>query len=213
MRAVGRPTSEIEMRLGAQGTWPVAGVDEVGRGPLAGPVTAAAVVLDLRRVPEGLDDSKRLTPARRRALAVEIRAAAEVSVAHASVAEIDAINIHHAAHLAMCRAVDGLPRRARHAIVDGRSLPAALGCPGEALVGGDGACLSVAAASIVAKVARDALMAGLDAAYPGYGWATNAGYATATHRAALARLGPTPHHRRSFRPVYNILCQPSPVSG
>ena len=206
-------TTEYELRLITQGTVPVAGVDEVGRGPLAGPVTAAAVILDLDRVPDGIDDSKRLTAVRRAELDVEIRACAEVSVAHASVSEIDEINIYHAAHLAMCRAVEGLPRRARHAIVDGNVIPKNLGCAGQALIGGDGLCLSVAAASIVAKVARDALMAELDRDHAGYGWARNAGYATREHCLALERLGPTPHHRRSFQRVHNILCADSALTA
>ena len=213
MPRMGMPTIELELSLAARGTMPVAGVDEVGRGPLAGPVTAAAVILDLGCVPDGIDDSKRLAAARRTELDIAIRACAEVSLGHASVEEIDAINIYHAAHLAMCRAVEGLPRRARHAIVDGNRIPAKLCCPAEAVVGGDGLCLSVAAASIVAKVARDALMAELDRAHPGYGWATNVGYATVEHCAALERLGPTPYHRRSFRRVHNILCPHDFVSA
>lgn len=213
MARMGTPTSEFELRLAARGLTPVAGVDEVGRGPLAGPVTAAAVVLDLGRLPDGIDDSKVLTAPRRRVLAAEIRSSAEVSVAHATVAEIDEINIYHAAHLAMCRAVDGLPRRARHAIIDGNVIPKALRCAAEALVGGDGLCLSVAAASIVAKVERDALMAQLDEEHPGYGWAKNAGYATVEHCEALERLGPTPYHRRSFRRVHKMLCPDSAITA
>jgi ribonuclease HII len=205
-------TIEHELRLAAKGVVPVAGVDEVGRGPLAGPVTAAAVVLDLSAVPDGIDDSKRLAAKRRRELAEAIRSRAEVSIAHASVAEIDEINIYHAAHLAMCRAVEGLPRRARHAIVDGKALPKNLRCAGEALVGGDGLCSSVAAASIVAKVARDALMAELAVDHPEFGWERNAGYATAEHCEALERLGPSPHHRRSFQRVHNMLCVESPIT-
>lgn len=212
MRRMGTPTLEFELRAVARGSVPVAGVDEVGRGPLAGPVTAAAVILDLACVPDGLNDSKVLAAPRRRELAQQIHACAEVSVAHASVSEIDAINIYHAAHLAMCRAVDGLPRRARHAVIDGNAIPKALSCPGEALVRGDGLCLSVAAASIVAKVARDALMADLDRSHPGYGWARNAGYATSEHCAALHRLGPTPHHRRSFQRVHKMLCSDVAIS-
>ena len=209
---MGTLSSEFELRLAARGVFPVAGIDEVGRGPLAGPVTAAAVVLDLGQVPDGIDDSKVLTAPRRRRLAHEIRASAEVSVGHATVAEIDEINIYHAAHLAMCRAVDGLPRRARHAIVDGNAIPKALKCAAEALVGGDGLCMSVAAASIVAKVERDALMAALDREHPGYGWAKNAGYATVEHCEALERLGPTLHHRRSFRRVHKMLCRDSAIT-
>jgi ribonuclease HII len=213
MTAMDGPSILRELALVAGGTLPVAGVDEVGRGPLAGPVTAAAVILDLGCVPDGIDDSKRLTAARRHDLAVRIRACAEVSIASASVPEIDALNIHHAAHLAMCRAVDGLPRRARHAIVDGRFAPRDLTCAVETLVGGDRICMSVAAASIVAKVARDTEMAELDWECPGYGWGRNAGYATAEHRAALERLGPTPHHRRSFRRVHNMLCTEPALSA
>ena len=209
---MGIVTFEIELRLVGQGLVPVAGVDEVGRGPLAGPVTAAAVILDLGCIPDGIDDSKVLTAARRRSLSAEIHACAELSVAHASVAEIDEINIYHAAHLAMCRAVDGLPRRARHVDHRRQRHPKRLGCAGEALVGGDGLCMSVAAASIVAKVARDALMAALDRDHPGYGWAHNVGYATGEHCEALERLGPTPHHRRSFQRVHKMLCQESPIT-
>ena len=211
--AMGAPTLEIELRLLAQGVTPVAGVDEVGRGPLAGPVTAAAVILDPGCVPDGIDDSKQLTALRRRELDLAIRDCAIVSLAHVSVAEIDEINIYHAAHLAMCRAVDHLPQRARHAIVDGNVVPKRLSCAAQPLVGGDAICMSVAAASIIAKVARDALMAELDEAHPGYGWARNAGYATQEHCLALERLGPTVHHRRSFRRVHNMLCQDSAVTA
>lgn len=197
----------------AEGLVPVAGVDEVGRGPLAGPVVAAAVILDLGAIPAGINDSKRLTPARRLALADEIHAAAEVSIAEASVEEIDALNIYHASHLAMCRAVEGLSRRVRHAIIDGNAIPKDLGCSAEALVKGDARCLSVAAASIVAKVRRDGMMAELDREHPGYGWVRNAGYPTKEHLAALQTLGVTPHHRRSFRPIHNILCQERPITS
>ena len=199
------PDFTVELRLIAAGMVPVAGVDEVGRGPLAGPVTAAAVVLDRDCIPDGIHDSKRLPAARRRELDPVLRRCAEVSVAHADVDEIETLNILRAAHLAMCRAVDGLPRRARHVLVDGNMIPAGLRCAAEALVGGDGRCLSIAAASIVAKVARDRIMAELDRSHPGYGWASNVGYATPGHLAALQRLGPTAHHRRGFRPVHNIL--------
>jgi ribonuclease HII len=209
---MGTISLDIELRLAASGLVPLAGVDEVGRGPLAGPVTAAAVILDIGRIPEGINDSKALTARRRRELASGLCASAEVAVGHACVAEIDEINIYHAAHLAMCRAIDGLPRRARHAIIDGNAIPKGLGCAAEALIGGDRLCLSVAAASIVAKVERDALMADLDRDHPGYGWARNAGYATAEHCDALERLGPTPHHRRSFRRVHNILCRDSAIT-
>lgn len=184
----------------------VAGVDEAGRGPLAGPVVAAAVILDPDRIPPGLNDSKRLTPARREALAPEIRAQALWALGLASVQEIDALNILRASHLAMCRALAALPARPDLALVDGNLLPRELPCPGQAVVKGDSRSLSIAAASILAKVERDRIMAGLDRECPGYGWAENAGYPTASHRQALIRLGPTPHHRRSFGPVRKVLC-------
>ncbi len=185
----------------------VAGLDEVGRGPLAGPVTAAAVCLDPKCIPDGLRDSKQLTHAQRARLAAEIAACADVSIAHASVAEIETLNILRASHLAMCRALAGLSRRADHALVDGNMLPDDLSCPGTAIVKGDAKCLSISAASIVAKVCRDELMVELSQQYPGYGWETNAGYATKTHLEALQYLGVTPHHRRKFAPVHKILYQ------
>lgn len=185
----------------------IAGVDEVGRGPLAGPVTAAAVVLDPMRIPEGLNDSKLLSRARRAVLAERIRAVAEVSVGHASVEEIDEINILRASHLAMRRALDGLSQPAGFALIDGNRLPEGLRLPARAVVRGDALCLSIAAASIVAKEARDALMRDLAQQCPGYGWEKNAGYPSRAHRQALLDLGVSPHHRRSFRPVHNILYQ------
>ena len=178
----------------------VAGIDEVGRGPLAGPVVAAAVVLDLARVPEGLADSKLLSPERREALFPTILAGAEVGIAFVSAVEIDRINIRQATLLAMCRALAALPCRPDAALVDGDD-PPDLPCRVETVIGGDAAIASIAAASIVAKVARDRLMRRLHETYPAYGFATNAGYATADHRAALAREGPCPFHRRSFAPV------------
>ena len=184
----------------------VAGVDEVGRGPLAGPVTAAAVILDPARIPPGLQDSKKLTARRRVALAAEIYAMAEVSIAHCSVAEIDRLNILRAAHLAMCRAVSGLDA-VDHALIDGNSLPDGLPCAAQAVVRGDARCLSIAAASIVAKVCRDALMVDLAQQHPGYGWDSNAGYGSRAHLQALRDIGVSPYHRRSFKPVHNILYQ------
>lgn len=185
----------------------ICGVDEAGRGPWAGPICAAAVALDPAATPEGIDDSKRLSAARRGALAQALRGCAEVSVAFASVEEIDGLGLGPAGDLAMRRAVAGLPRPAAHALVDGRRAPPDLGCPADPLVGGDGLCLSIAAASILAKTARDALMEELAEAHPGYGWERNRGYGTAEHRDALNRLGVTPHHRRSFRPIHNILLE------
>ncbi|MEM9013004.1 MAG: ribonuclease HII [Pseudomonadota bacterium] len=187
----------------------VCGVDEVGRGPLAGPVVAAAVILDPARVPEGIDDSKRLSAKRRAALAEAIRASAQIGIGWAEVAEIDRVNIRQASHRAMERAVAALPIAPATALIDGNALPEDLPCAAEAIVGGDRRSLSIAAASIIAKVHRDRMMAELARAFPGYGWERNAGYGTAEHLAALDRLGPTPHHRRSFAPIHKILCKKS----
>jgi len=204
------PDFSYETAAFAQGARRVAGVDEVGRGPLAGPVTAAAVVLDPARIPAGLADSKLLSAARREGLAREIMATATVSIAHASVEEIDQLNILRASHLAMQRALAGLS--VDHALIDGNLLPRGLVCPATAIVKGDARCLSIAAASIVAKVARDRIMVDLAQQHPGYGWDTNAGYPTKAHLAALQNLGVTPWHRRSFAPVHNILYQENSVS-
>ena len=189
----------------AQGFRRIAGVDEVGRGPLAGPVTAAAVVLDPARIPEGLNDSKKLTRAARERLHAEIMAAAEVSIAHASVAEIDDLNILRASHLAMTRALAGLQTPADYALIDGNLLPRDLTLPALAVVKGDGRSQSISAASIVAKICRDCVMLSLAQQHPGYGWETNMGYGSKSHMAALRNLGVTPHHRRSFKPVYQML--------
>ena len=191
----------------ARGHRLIAGVDEVGRGPLAGPVTAAAVILDPARVPEGLADSKQLTEKRRNALYDEIFAVATVSIAHASVEEIDRINILRASHLAMERAVAGLSLAPDHLLIDGNMIPRGLAVSAEAIVKGDARSLSIAAASIVAKVCRDRLMVDLAQQHPGYGWEKNAGYPSPAHKKALRNLGVTPHHRRSFKPVHNILYQ------
>lgn len=186
----------------------VAGVDEAGRGPLAGPVVAAAVVF-LAPPPEMLaaliDDSKRLKAEQREAAFAAIRAAAregiaEIGVGAASAAEIGALNILRATHLAMARALRRLPGVPDLALVDGNAAPP-LPCPVRCVVGGDALSLSIAAASVLAKVIRDRAMTRLDPRWPGYGFARHAGYPTAAHRAALARLGPSPHHRRGFGPV------------
>jgi ribonuclease HII len=178
----------------------VCGVDEVGRGPLAGPVVAAAVVLDRRRLPRalrhGLDDSKRLSPAAREDYAALLRCCARIGVGAASVFEIDRRNILQASFVAMRRAVVAPDV----ALVDGDRAPP-LACAVETIVGGDGLSLSIAAASVIAKVTRDSLMRRLALRYQGYGWEHNVGYGTAEHRAALLTLGPTPHHRRSFAPL------------
>ena len=198
------PDFDTEKKLWRQGASRVAGVDEAGRGPLAGPVTAVAVVLDKKCLPEGLDDSKVLSATARVRLFDEIMETAEVSVAHASVGEIDDLNILYASHLAMERAVAGLGG-VDHALIDGNLVPKGLVCPATALVKGDAKSLSIAAASIIAKVTRDRIMVDLAQQFPGYGWEKNAGYPTKAHKEALERLGVTPHHRRSFKPVHNML--------
>ncbi|QMU59457.1 MAG: ribonuclease HII [Boseongicola sp.] len=199
------PDFSFELEAVRSGFARVAGVDEVGRGPLAGPVTAAAVILDANNIPEGLNDSKKLSAKARNRLAIEIEAVALVSVAHASVEEIDQINILRASHLAMCRAMEGLGVPVDHALIDGNMIPRDLVCPATALIKGDGRSVSIAAASIVAKVVRDRIMVDLAQQHPGYGWERNAGYPTKAHREALQNLGVTPHHRRSFKTVHNIL--------
>jgi ribonuclease HII len=206
------PDFQFETDLFTRGFVCVVGVDEVGRGPLAGPVTAAAVRLDPARTPPGLGDSKRLTAARREALFDLLTDMAQVSVAHASVEEIDNLNILRASHLAMERAVAGLPDAADHALIDGNLIPRGLACAATAVVKGDAHCLSIAAASIMAKVTRDRIMVDLAQQFPGYGWETNMGYPSVAHRAALKSLGVTPYHRRSFAPVHNILYQAKSVS-
>jgi ribonuclease HII len=186
----------------------VAGIDEAGRGPWAGPVVAAAVVLDTQCMPPelaaGLDDSKKLKRPVRERLFELIAAHAAAGVGQASVAEIDTLNILQATMLAMRRAVDALPVRPAHAIVDGNRAPE-LDIPTRTLVGGDARALSIAAASIVAKVTRDRIMARLADECPGYGWERNAGYGTRQHGAALETHGVTPHHRKSFAPVAKLL--------
>lgn len=203
------PNYRFEARLLAKMPGPVAGVDEVGRGPLAGPVVAAAVILDRGRIPKGLDDSKKLTSAQRETLYAKILERATIGVGEASVDEIDLLNIRQATHLAMARAVSALATAPGFVLVDGND-PPALPCPCETLVGGDGLSVSIAAASIIAKVTRDRLMASLHALHPGYGWDSNMGYATPKHLAALARLGPCLHHRRSFAPVHKMLRSDGP---
>lgn len=197
------PDFSFETRFRSKGA--IAGVDEAGRGPLAGPVVAAAVILDRKNIPEGLDDSKKMSEAaRERAFAALLECATAIGIGEASVDEIDLLNIRQATHLAMARAINALDVAPAFALVDGNDAPA-LACPCETLVGGDGRALSIAAASIIAKVTRDRIMLALNREYPGYGWATNKGYGTQEHLDALAFLGATVHHRRSFAPVHNIL--------
>jgi ribonuclease HII len=186
----------------------VCGVDEAGRGPLAGPVVAAAVVIDVTCLTDALasaiDDSKKLSPAQRREIAAALVGCARIGIGAACTNEIHDRNILQATFLAMRRAVTALRLTPDLALVDGNCLPP-LPCPARAVIGGDGLSLSIAAASIVAKVTRDRAMARLAARYPGYGWERNAGYGTPEHHAALATLGLTPHHRRSWAPIRKIL--------
>lgn len=202
-----KPDYHLEELALGQGARFVAGVDEVGRGPLAGPVMAAAVILDPTRIPEGLNDSKKLTAKRREAIYEQIIEMAEVGFGEASVEEIDELNILRASHAAMVRAVKALPRRPDHLLIDGNMIPRDLDIQAESIVKGDAKSLSISAASIVAKIRRDRLMESLAQQFPGYGWETNMGYPSKTHREALKTLGITPHHRRSFKPVHNILYQ------
>src|ERR1700683_3003024 len=197
---IARPTFRRERAALKRGVWPVAGCDEAGRGPLGGPVGAAAVTLDPRDGSRGLADSKRLTPGRREVLYERICARAQVAVAMAPPWRIDRDNILRASLWALARAVVALPAKPRLVFVDGRDRIDA-GCDCQAVIGGDGLVASIAAASIVAKVTRDRLMACLGAAHPGYGFERHMGYSVPEHFAALGRLGPTVHHRRSFASV------------
>lgn len=197
------PVSVISMSGGL-----IAGVDEAGRGPLAGPVTVAAVILDPTRPIQGLNDSKKLTEAKREALYPQI---IENALAHCVVMvmpeEIDRINIYQATMAGMSRAVAGLMPAAEQALIDGNALPRDLPCPGRAIIGGDGLEPAISAASILAKVTRDRWMVALDQEHPGYGFAIHKGYGTPAHLDALKRLGPCPHHRRSFAPVKLLVDQ------
>ncbi len=206
------PDYSFESAAQGRGFLHVAGVDEVGRGPLAGPVVAAAVILDPAQIPDGLNDSKKMTAKKRQALNDLLWEVADVSLGEATVAEIDQINILRASHLAMERAVAGLKQAPDHVLVDGNLIPRGLTLSSEAIVKGDSRSQSIAAASIVAKIRRDYVMWDLAQHYPGYGWETNAGYPTKAHVEALRNLGVTPHHRRSFKPVHNILYQEKYVS-
>jgi ribonuclease HII len=207
-----KPNFGLERTLIKTGLWPVAGVDEAGRGPLAGPVAAAAVILDPRNLPRGLNDSKLLPRHTRERLYEEIlKRALCVSVAFASAAEIDAINIRQATLEAMRRALRALAAAPGYVLIDGNDPPVGIPCPGEAIVRGDGAVLSIAAASIVAKVTRDRLMTRLCALHPVYGFSQHAGYGTPRHLEAIEKHGPCPYHRLSFKPFKtseNARCGP-----
>lgn len=203
---------KLEQELWDQGVRTIAGVDEVGRGPLAGPVVAAAVILTPAAVPNDLNDSKKLSSAKRELLAQKIRQGCIFSLGMASVEEIDQLNILQASLLAMRRAVDGLSLVPDHVLIDGNKLPRNLPCPATAIVGGDARSPSIAAASILAKICRDDIMEKAAVRFPGYGWETNAGYPTKCHKSALQNLGVTPFHRRSFKPVRDILWQEKNLS-
>lgn len=196
-----RPHLRHERKLIASGATPVCGVDEAGRGPLAGPVVAAAVILPQKKFPKGLHDSKQLSEEAREALFPAIMECAVVGIGIAEVARIDRDNIFQAAMWAMVQAVNALVPAPRHCLIDGNHVPKLLQLPAQAIVEGDAKSLSIAAASIIAKVTRDRMMRELAEAYPGYGFEAHKGYGTPQHLAALKKLGPCPIHRRSFAPV------------
>jgi ribonuclease HII len=201
-----RPSFRRERRALNGGLWPVAGCDEAGRGPLAGPVVAAAVVLDPDRIPRGLNDSKKLDAVEREKLYEKICASAQVAVAFGSIARIDRDNILRASLWALARAVRALPVRPKLVFVDGNNR-IDCDCDCTAVVSGDALVSSIAAASIVAKVTRDRLMTRLGLAFPGYGFERHMGYSVPEHFEALARLGPCVHHRKSFAPVAEKLAE------
>jgi ribonuclease HII len=213
------PSFRHEKRCAEAGAILIAGIDEVGRGPLAGPVVAAVAVIDRavakRRLLRLIDDSKKLTPDEREDAYAAIVESGVVryAVGEASVEEIDTINILQATFLAMRRALQAMTEQPDLVLIDGNRAPPELGCRAETIVGGDARSYSIAAASIIAKVTRDRYMRGLAAAFPGYGWETNVGYARPEHLAALTRLGPTAHHRRSFAPVRLVLEPALPLEG
>lgn len=195
------PDFALERAALSRGLLTVAGIDEAGRGPLAGPVVAAAVILDPDVIPDGLNDSKKLTAARREAIFETLMATAQVGFCAAPVSVIDDLNIRGATLWAMCRALDALPTKPDLALIDGRDIPEGLSCEGQFVIGGDGTSLSIAAASIVAKVVRDRMCAVMDCDHPDFGFAAHKGYATAIHINALNTYGPTDWHRQSFAPV------------
>ncbi|MFA5581720.1 MAG: ribonuclease HII [Paracoccaceae bacterium] len=201
------PDYALEEAAAARGFCRIVGVDEVGRGPLAGPVTAAAVWLNPAHIPVGLNDSKQVGPAQRALLLDAIKAHGDIGIGHASVEEIDTLNILRASHLAMERAIGALRIAPDHVLIDGNMIPRGLRVSAEPVIKGDARSVSIAAASIVAKITRDQIMGDLATVHPGYGWETNAGYGTKLHHEGLRALGVTPHHRRSFKPVHNILYQ------
>ena len=202
-------TYNIEASFRLKGNEVIIGVDEVGRGPWAGPVTACAVILDPDNIPHGLNDSKKLNVVRRNELFLKIMDSSLGSCGHVDVEEIDKINILQATFRAMERSILKLPIP-DHILIDGNKLPPNLPSPATAIIKGDTKSASIAAASIIAKVTRDQLMADLSLEYPGYGWEKNAGYGTKMHQLGLLNNGVTPHHRRSFKPIHNMLYSASP---
>ena len=200
------PNFKIEQDLIMNGCSIIAGVDEVGRGPLAGPVTAAAVILDPLNIPDNLNDSKILSSKKREKLFEQLKSSSAFAIAHVSPEEIDKLNILQASLLAMVNAVSNLKVKPNHILIDGNKVPDKLIGRATAIVKGDRKVLSIAAASIIAKVTRDKLMHDLASEFPVYGWAKNSGYPTKCHMNAIVKYGVTPHHRRSFKPVHNILC-------
>ncbi|MDA9288621.1 ribonuclease HII [Amylibacter sp.] len=202
-------TYNIEASFRLKGNEIIIGVDEVGRGPWAGPVTACAVILNPDNIPHGLNDSKKLNVVRRNELFLKIMESSLVSCVHVDVEEIDKINILQATFRAMERSILKLPIP-DHILIDGNKLPPNLPSPATAIIKGDTKSASIAAASIIAKVTRDQLMANLSLEYPGYGWEKNAGYGTKMHQLGLLNNGVTPHHRRSFKPIHNMLYSASP---
>ncbi|MEL6586894.1 MAG: ribonuclease HII [Pseudomonadota bacterium] len=203
------PDLSFERAAQSRGARCVVGLDEVGRGPWAGPVMACAVLLH-GEAPDGLNDSKKLSLKRRGAMEPLLRQCCQFGIGEASVDEIDHLNIRRATHLAMERAVADLMAKGvtpDHLLIDGIDMPPWVDCPAETIKRGDGKSLSIAAASVLAKTRRDQGMVALAQQFPGYGWETNVGYGTAAHRMGMETLGLTPHHRKSFKPVHNILCQ------
>jgi len=196
-----QPDYSFETQLMSVGTAPVAGIDEAGRGPLAGPVVVAACILEPSHIPSGLNDSKKLTAAKREALYEQILASSHASIVSVSAQTIDAINIRAATLQGMAQAVRGLAVQPAYALIDGRDVPPGLPCPGEALIKGDARSVSIAAASILAKVTRDRLMVRAAEFWPGYGFERHMGYGTEAHLDAIKRLGPCPIHRLSFAPL------------
>jgi ribonuclease HII len=201
------PDFDAETELIKKGYKAIAGVDEVGRGCIAGPVTAAAVILNPQKIPIGLNDSKKLSLKNREKIFQSIQDTCTFCVAHSSVEEIDQINILQASLLSMKRAILGLNIKPDFVLIDGNKSPKGLESKSETIVKGDSKSLSIAAASIVAKITRDRFMSRLDKEFPGYDWSKNVGYPTKLHKSAILNIGITPYHRRSFKPIYNILYQ------